>query len=100
MQEAAIKINKNERSYDITRLPCWVLTLKMFSGEKLQRRFRRWLSAPDPWSNHNIARRAHHTGTATWFTEGNIFEEWKTTSSMLWIHGKREYLSLTVFFWC
>jgi hypothetical protein len=40
--------------------------------------------------NHNIACRAHHKGTTTWFFEGNIYNEWKLTPSLLWVHGKRE----------
>jgi len=53
----------------------------------------RWLSPPDPSTNHNIACRTHHKRTATWFFQGSIFEEWKTTGSLLWIHGKRAPLS-------
>ncbi|KAF8487161.1 hypothetical protein DFH94DRAFT_641656, partial [Russula ochroleuca] len=26
--------------------------------------------------------------TATWFFQGSIFQEWKSTGSLLWIHGK------------
>ncbi|KAH9958496.1 hypothetical protein BC827DRAFT_1220010, partial [Russula dissimulans] len=39
MQELAINANKTKRN-----------------------RLRRWLSAPDPWINQNIARKAHHRG--------------------------------------
>jgi hypothetical protein len=49
----------------------------------------KWLSPPDPSTNHNIAYDSHHEGTATWFLQGSIFEEWKSTPSLLWIHGKR-----------
>ncbi|KAF8476586.1 hypothetical protein DFH94DRAFT_99030 [Russula ochroleuca] len=51
--------------------------------EKLQN----WLSPPDPSTNHNIARKAHHKGTASWFFRGSIFKRW-TSSPLLWIHGK------------
>src|SRR5579863_9303609 len=63
------------------------------AGDKLQQNIHHWLSPPDPWKNHNIARELHHTGTATWFVQGNAFSEWKTSQpgSVLWIHGKREY---------
>ncbi|KAI0263888.1 hypothetical protein BGY98DRAFT_1044706 [Russula aff. rugulosa BPL654] len=33
----------------------------------------RWLSPPDPSTNHNIACGTHHKKTATWFFEGNIY---------------------------
>ncbi|KAI0268981.1 ankyrin repeat-containing domain protein [Russula aff. rugulosa BPL654] len=48
----------------------------------------RWLSPPDSSTNHNIACNAHHEGTATWFFKGSMFEEWRSTPSLLWIHGK------------
>ena len=52
---------------------------------------RAWLSAPDASTNHNFASRAQHKGTATWFFNGNLSKEWKSksTTSLLWIHGKR-----------
>ena len=52
---------------------------------------RSWLSPPDPSTNQNIACSAQHEGTATWFFKGSIFMEWKSKSStsLLWIHGKR-----------
>jgi len=55
---------------------------------QLRRDIHKWLSPPDPSTNHNIACATHHKGTATWFLEGNIFQEWKTTGSLLWIYGK------------
>ena len=55
----------------------------------------KWLSPPDPSTNHNIARKAHHKGTASWFFQGSIFEQWKSSSSLLWIHGKRTSFSLS-----
>jgi hypothetical protein len=52
---------------------------------------RAWLSPPDPSTNQNIACSAQHEGTETWFLQGSIFMEWrsKSTTSLLWIHGKR-----------
>ncbi|KAF8497781.1 hypothetical protein F5888DRAFT_1803244 [Russula emetica] len=57
---------------------------------QLRQDLRRWLSPPDPSTNHNIACNAHHKGTATWFFEGRTYNEWKSTGpeSLLWIHGK------------
>ncbi|KAN0115713.1 hypothetical protein V8E52_006659 [Russula decolorans] len=57
---------------------------------QLQQDLCRWLSPPDPSTNHKIACRAHHKGTATWFFEGRMYTEWKSTGSdsLLWIHGK------------
>src|SRR5882757_7108648 len=61
----------------------------ILTGNQLQQDLRRWLSPPDPSTNHNIACSAHHEGTATWFFQGNIFNEWRSSGSLLWIHGKR-----------
>ena len=49
----------------------------------------RWLSPPDPTVNYNVAREARLEGTARWFLQGNTFKSWKSTGSLLWIHGKR-----------
>jgi hypothetical protein len=62
----------------------------ILTGNQLRRDLRTWLSPPDPSTNHNIACAAHHRGTATWFFQGSIYNEWKSTPSLLWIHGKRE----------
>jgi|SRR5712672_3599926 len=59
------------------------------TGDQLQKDIRSWLSPPDPSKNQNIARGVHHSGTAEWFTEGDIFERWKAAGSLLWVHGKR-----------
>jgi len=55
---------------------------------QLRESLRKWLSPPDPSTNHNIACGARQKGTAAWFFRGDIFSEWKSTPSLLWIHGK------------
>ncbi|KAF8496201.1 hypothetical protein F5888DRAFT_415711 [Russula emetica] len=55
---------------------------------QLRESLMRWLSAPDSSINHNIARKAHHGGTAQWFLQGGIFNQWKSSGSLLWVHGK------------
>ncbi|KAH9053155.1 hypothetical protein EDB87DRAFT_286188 [Lactarius vividus] len=55
---------------------------------QLKELLRAWLSPADPSTNHNIARKAQHKGTAVWFFQGSIFVEWKSTGTLLWIHGK------------
>jgi hypothetical protein len=61
------------------------------TGNLLQKDIQRWLSPEDPSTNHNIARRGYLDGTASWFTQSDIFKEWKATSSFLWIRGKRAH---------
>ena len=63
--------------------------LSILSGSQIRENIRKWLSSPDPSTNHNIACGTHHKKTATWFFQGSIFQEWKSTASLLWIHGKR-----------
>ena len=52
----------------------------------------RWLSPPDPSTNHALVWKARHIGTASWFFETNALAEWKARGSLLWVHGKRKYL--------
>ena len=59
------------------------------TGNQLRDSLFRWLSPPDTLINHNIASKVHHNGTAQWFLQGSIFNQWKSTEPFLWIHGKR-----------
>jgi len=67
--------------------------------DELQKSIRKWLSAPDPWINHHIARKSQHNGTGTWWTQSDTFSGWKYSgpSSLLWIHGKRRCFVLSPF---
>ena len=68
--------------------------VKAVDDKLVRQDLRRWLSPPDPSTNHNIASNAHHRGTATWFFEGSTYKEWKSTASesLLWVHGKRVHI--------
>ena len=59
------------------------------TGDRSKQDFLEWLCPPDPSINYNIARDAHHRGTAVWFTESSIFRNWKNSGSLLWVYGKR-----------
>jgi hypothetical protein len=61
----------------------------LFAGDH---RFLRWLSPSDPSTNHNITRNTHHNGTAQWFFQDSIYNEWKSSGSFLWVRGKRALL--------
>ena len=63
-----------------------------FIGNLLRDDLLRWLSPSDPSINHNITFKAHHDGTAQWFFQGRIFNDWKSAGSFLWVHGKRVFL--------
>ena len=71
------------------------LTLQYLAGDRLQRDVQNWLSPPDPSTNHELVWKAHHTGTASWFLEGDVLAEWKKMGSFLWIHGKRMIFNLS-----
>jgi hypothetical protein len=70
------------------------LELTRTTGNQLTQLLRSWLSPVDPSTNHNIARKAQQEGTAVWLFEGKTVIEWKTSGSLLWIHGKRAFLLL------
>ena len=74
-----------------------IQSLIYLTERQLRENLQKWLSPPDPSTNHNIARKAHHKGTASWFFQGGIFEQWKSSSSLLWIHGKRTSPFLSTF---
>ena len=56
-----------------------------------------WLSPPDPWEIYDFARKTPHRGPATWFTQGEVFQKWKTEGSLLWVNGIRTRLSFPFF---
>ncbi|KAF8497508.1 hypothetical protein F5888DRAFT_1698521 [Russula emetica] len=55
---------------------------------QLLENFQKWLRPPDASMNHNIAYKGHYKGTAAWFFQDDIFSQWKSSPSLLWIHGK------------
>ncbi|KAI9443859.1 hypothetical protein H4582DRAFT_1846232, partial [Lactarius indigo] len=60
----------------------------ILTGTQLLKSLREWQSPSDPSTNHVIASDRQHEGTAEWFCKSKMFEEWKATGSLLWIHGK------------
>ena len=65
--------------------------LTSLTGNELRKDLRKWIAPPDPSVNLNAASGAHHEGTTTWCTKGQMLADWKTSGSLLWIHGKRTY---------
>jgi hypothetical protein len=78
-----------ERSLSPNLIDLGYGALWIISENQLRESIHKWLSPPDPSTNHNIACGTYHKKTATWFFEGNIYKEWKSKGSLLWIHGKR-----------
>ena len=63
--------------------------LTPLTGNELRKDLRKWIAPPDPSVNYNVASGAHHEGTATWCTKGTTLADWKSSGTLLWIHGKR-----------
>ena len=63
--------------------------LNITTGNQWRQDLRKWFSSPDPSTTHIILCASQHEGTAEWFFRGSLFDEWKSTGSLLWIHGKR-----------
>ena len=91
VQHAADDLGRVKRSWFRSHIDPGCPGSIFVSGSQLQQDLRRWLSPPDPSTNHNIACGAHHKGTADWFFEGSIFREWRSAGSLLWVHGKRTF---------
>ncbi|KAK4889605.1 hypothetical protein LTR27_011589 [Elasticomyces elasticus] len=49
----------------------------------------KWLAPADASTNHNQARKQHHTGTGQWLLDTEKYVRWKTQDkhSPLWLHG-------------
>ena len=98
IQQTVDDVDQVKRSSSMERIRAGHAGSIISTGNQLRQDLRRWLSPPDPSTNHNFACNAHHKGTATWFFEGTTYKEWKSTGSesLLWIHGKREPLCHSV----
>ena len=90
-RETRAVLDDVKRSYSHSDVDARYAGSIFVSGSQLRQDLRAWLSPPDPSTNHNIACGARHKGTADWFFEGSIFGEWKSTGSLLWVHGKRTF---------
>ena len=95
MRQAANDVDEMKRSSFTNNIDIISAGSTVLTGNQLRQDLRRWLSPPDPSTNHNIACNAHYEGTAAWFFQGRIFGEWKTTRSLLWLHGKRMFSTVS-----
>ena len=89
MQKISDDLNKMKCSFFWAASRLKEAETKTTSGDQLREKIQKWLSPPDPSINQNTACEAHHIGTATWFLDGPIYNEWKATGSLLWTHGNR-----------
>ena len=91
VQQAVNDVDQVKRSWSRSHIDTECEGSIFVSGSQLRDDLRKWLSPPDPSTNHNIACDTRHKGTANWFFQGSIFKEWKSTGSLLWVHGKRMF---------
>jgi len=79
---------------DSTALPqnVYNITLSVLALDEHRQKILRWLSAPDPSSNYNIACKKRQPTTGAWFVEGEEFADWKKDlGSFIWLHGIRTF---------
>jgi hypothetical protein len=91
VQSVGDKLDLANRSLSLYSLVIIPSAQTGITGNQLRDNLLRWLSPPDSSTNHNIASKAHHNGTAEWLFRGSIFNQWRSTGSFLWIHGKRAF---------
>jgi hypothetical protein len=92
VKEILNKMDARNCSYSLDLVAIICRSSQIVIGEEVPQKLKGWLSPPDPSTNYNIGLRDLHKETATWFLEGCIFQEWHSSGSLLWIHGKRTYL--------
>ena len=93
VQQAANDLDQIKRSSYSNLISAEYRTLRILVGNQLRDEIYKWLSPPDPSTNHTIACDTHRKKTAAWFFQGRIYQEWKSEGSLLWIHGKRSFCS-------
>jgi hypothetical protein len=93
VQQAVDSIDQVKGSSSLNLIIADCPSLRVLPGTQLRESIYRWLSPPDPSTNHNIACDTYHKRAATWFFQGSTYKEWVSTGSLLWIHGKRASLS-------
>ena len=62
--------------------------VKHLGFEERQNKIDRWLSPPDPSTNHNKALQQRHEGSGLWFLQSHAFAKWRRRrNSFLWLNG-------------
>jgi hypothetical protein len=88
-EQTANDVDQVNRSSSPNPIGAYYGALHIISENQIRENIHKWLSPPNPSTNHNIACDTHHKKTATWFFQSSIFQLWKSTGLLLWIHGKR-----------
>lgn len=65
------------------------LSVSAVHGDQSYDRLIRWINAPDPFFNHNAARRRHEPMTGQWLLESDEYKQWKALpAAQLCLYGK------------
>ena len=65
-------------------------TLQSHWIAKDKQKIHKWLSAPDPSSNHNDAVNKREPETGLWLINGELLRDWKMApNSFAWLYGIR-----------
>ena len=94
MQKQAIKAVGSPHKF-----LCLFVEAQCRVGRQARESLRHWIAAPDVSPSHNTARASRYKETGTWFIQGDTFNTWKTTGSLLWIRGIRTLLSRSASLW-
>ena len=89
VKRTANVVDEVKRLYSLDLISANYGTLHTLSENQSWESIEKWLSPPDPSTNHNIACGTYYKKTASWFFQGSIFQEWKSTGPLFWIYGKR-----------
>ncbi len=76
MEQMANDVDIVKCSSSFSLISADYITLHIISENQLRESTHKWLSPPDPSTNHNIACDTHHNQFATWFFEGSMYQEW------------------------
>jgi hypothetical protein len=92
VKHIADKLEAPSHSYPLDPIPTPFRSSPAVMGEEVLQKLKPWLSPPDPLINYTTGLRNQCEETANWFFRRHIFQEWHSTGSLLWIHGKRAFL--------
>ena len=85
----AIDATTQETHKEVVKNSLGVQTLMKSDERQKLHSILNWLSAPDPFINHNDARRRHEPGTGEWFLQSSHYRSFVgKPGSRLWLHGK------------
>lgn len=71
-----------------TEIRSGVKNLQLAQDIREDRNILRWLSSPDPSTNHNAARAKHEPTTGDWFLRSQDFSSWRSgLGQCMFLHG-------------